>query len=183
MRIKSAFTLLLAMTCMSLGCLSTPQTRYYTLDMNSSEHSETTVNIHIDRIRVAEPLARKEVLIKKSPTEIEYYVQDQWAANVSELVQEKLDEEFGLPQEGRQCVVLSGMVLAFEQKDIDGGAVGHVKLLMEFYKDRRDGEPLLKKTYNKALPAASNNASGVVQAISECLEALAVNIAADAATL
>jgi len=171
-----------ALALVAAGCASTAVIRYYTLDMAPSGHAQTPVNVTIDRLRSAEALTRKDILIKKTSTEIEYYASDQWAAGIDDLVTEKLLEEFGPPREGRKTIILSGIIQSFEQVDTPTGAEGHVKLSVEFRAERY-AEPLLARTYEARAAAAQSSAAGVVLSLSQCLENIAQQIAADAAHL
>jgi len=177
--------LLLTTLALLAGCASAPPTRYYTLDMTASGRAEPVVNLTVDRIRPTEALARKQILVKKSPTEIEYYAVDEWAAGLDELVAEKLAAEFGPKEEGRKTIAVSGTILAFEQLDRPDGVEVRVKLDLAL-REENDGQyadPLLEKTYETGQPAAGPNAVAVVTALSKCLEEIAVQLAADAGAL
>ncbi len=165
------------------GCASAPKVRYFTLDMESSGQSSPQVNLAVERIRVGEALARKDILIKKSPTEIEYYAAAQWAANLDELVANKLRSEFGPKHDGAAMVVVAGELLAFEQVDVPGGAEAHVRLAAMFrWPEATPPEGLpFERVYDVRLRAASPTASAVVEALSKCLEQIAASMAADAA--
>ena len=170
------------LVCLLASCATAPPIAYYTIAMECAGGAEPGVNIVIDRVQVSEALGRRDLLIKKSPTEIEYYATAQWAASVNDLVSEKLLEEFGTPQDGRETVSLSLFVQAFDQVDLQGGgAEANAKITAEFRKDRY-GDVLLKKAYCEHEPAeAAPNA--IAGALSKCLERIAVSIAADASTL
>ncbi len=174
--------LLMLSLAVAAGCASVPEIRYFTLDMSPSGEVEPAVNVAVERLRTAEALARKDILIKKSPTEIEYYAQDQWAATLTEIVTEKLSAEFAPPKEGRPSISITGTILGFEQVDVPSGAEARVKLDLAFQKNHRS-DPLLEKVYEVSLPAEAKKASAVVLALSACLEQLAVQIVADAAQL
>jgi len=164
------------------GCASAPDPRYYTLDMRPSGAVQAEKNIRIDRLREAEPLARKDILIQRSPTEIEYYAVDQWAAALGELVSQKLEAELGPPEEGRATVVGTGTILDFGQVDVAGGAEASARLRIELRREDmgRYDEPLLTKTYAARLPAETPTPGAVVEALSRCLEKVAAEMASDA---
>jgi len=164
------------------GCASAPDLRYYTLDMRPSGAAQAAKNIRIDRLREAEPLARKDILIQRSPTQVEYYAVDQWAATLGELVGQKLEAEFGPPEEGRPTVVVTGMILEFGQVDVSGGAEASVRLKLEFRGEDmgRYDEALLTKTYAARLPTGTPAPGAVVEGLSRCLEKLAAEIVSDA---
>lgn len=167
-----------------VGCASSAPS-YFTLDMVPSGNVAPALNIKIGHISVTDALAGKNILIKKSPTEIEYYALDQWAGGLNDLLSEKFQAEFGDAVDGRRTIDLSGELVAFEQVDLPGGgAEAHVRLLLAFRPDgaSRYAEPLLERSYDKRLPT-DMNPNSVVLALSECVEAIAADIAADAATL
>jgi len=77
------------------ACASTPEPHYYTLDMTPAQDPAAEHLERVERFTAAEPLARRNILIKKTPTQIEYYVGHQWAASPAGIVAEKLAAEFG----------------------------------------------------------------------------------------
>jgi len=164
------------------GCASAAKVRYFTLDMDPSGQSTPQVNLVVERIRAGEALARKDILIKKSPTEIEYYAAAQWAANLDELVANKLRSEFGPKHDGAATVTVAGELLAFEQVDVPGGAEAHVRMAAMF-RCSEDAPPEglpFERIYDVRLRAASPTAPAVVEALSRCLEQIAASMAADA---
>jgi len=167
------------------ACASTPPTEYYTLDMQPSRQVQAPVNISIARIMVGEALSRRDIMIKESPTRIEYYATSQWAAGLDEMVRQKLEEEFGSRVEGRPSYALSGQILAFEQIDAPGGADARVKLAIELRGEQasRHDAPALIKTYEAQKKANTERPQDVVLALSQLVEAIAAEIAADAAAL
>ncbi|HNR30155.1 MAG TPA: ABC-type transport auxiliary lipoprotein family protein [Candidatus Hydrogenedentes bacterium] len=175
------------------GCVSAPKPTYHTLDLSPAAVAETAaINVVVDQIRVAEPLRREEVLIKKSPTEIEYYAAHKWAASLSELVAQKLNAEFGSREPDRPTILVYGTLLAFEQVDDPAGPKAVVRLELQFRPDgaSRYKQPLLERVYENpyrqepsvAAPGASveETVRAVVRALSDRLGALADAIRADA---
>ncbi|MCC6144251.1 MAG: membrane integrity-associated transporter subunit PqiC [Candidatus Hydrogenedentes bacterium] len=175
------FGVILAVAC-AAGCVTAPGTRYYTLDMTRAAQ-DSPVNLVVDRLQASEALTRKNILIKNTPTQVEYYAADEWAADVAEMITQKLESEFGPRAEGRPTLLLSGTVLAFEQVDASGGAQAHARLALELRTERgsRLDQPLLEKTYEVLLPAAAPQPNAVVVALGEGLEQIAAEIMADAA--
>ncbi|MCC6491159.1 MAG: membrane integrity-associated transporter subunit PqiC [Candidatus Hydrogenedentes bacterium] len=167
------------------GCAHSPEPRFYTLDMTPSGKAAASCNIEVERLRPHDALTRVDLMVKTSPTQVEYYALDRWAATLSELVPEKLRAEFGAPLAGRRTLVLSGTILAFEQVDTEEGANAHVKLDLELRNegDSRYAAPLLQKVYEIAVPAGQPAPADVVRALSSGLETLATQIAADAGAL
>ncbi len=178
-RARSLYLGLFALVC--VGCATSSPVRYYTLDMAPSGGVETAFNIEIDRLRPSEALARKDILIKKSATQIEYYAGEQWAANVGELVAEKLQAEFGHPVEGRPTVIVRGAIQAFEQVDLPDGIAARVKLDLDIYAedDRAYDKPMLKKAYEVTVPAKPASPDGVAAALSRALEQIAADVVKD----
>lgn len=167
------------------GCMSAPPPRYYTLDMRASGGVKPAIRIVVDRLQPAEALVRQEIMIQTTPTQVEYYAADQWAASVSELVSRKLEAEFGAPGDGARTVLLSGSILDFEQVDVPGGAEGYVKLAAAFHNGggSRYDTPLLEKAYEARVPADAPTAEAVVRALSQALAGIAAEIARDADAL
>ncbi len=167
------------------GCASAPTPRFFTVDMHSSGQVKTSKNIKIDRIMLSQALIRPEIMIRTSPTEIEYYAKNRWVSRLDEIVTEKLQAEFGERIEDAETVVLFGTLLAFEQIDIGDSANAHIKLQVAFRKGdlaRRD-EPSLEKTYDIEVTAKAKSADEVVKALSTALEQIAGQIAKDANAL
>ena len=168
-----------------VGCASSPPPRYYTLNMEPSGGATVPCNIDVERLRPSEPLSRKEILIKTSPTEIEYYASHQWAANLGELVKEKLESEFGQDLDDRKTIVISGTILAFEQIDVPGGAEVHIKLEVEFRPEGagRHEAPLAEKRYEIRARTQTTRPGDVVKALSHGLGQIAAEIADDVGRL
>lgn len=179
------FVTLLTLGILVSSCASAPKIHYYTLDMTPSGATDPAVNVVVDRIRVSESLSRKDILIKQSVTEIEYYAANQWAAGLDELIAEKLDVEFGPWREDRATVHLIGTILAFEQVDVPSGAEAHAKIAFTFQPETEDryADPALAKTYDVRVPADGAGAAATVRALSTCVERIASEIARDAAQL
>ncbi len=167
------------------GCKTAPPTQYYTLNMESSGAAQAPVNLLVERGEVGEALSRRDIMIKEGPTQIEYYATSQWAAGLDELVRQKLQEEFGLPHEGRDTLLLTATVLAFEPIDVPGGADASAKFSVEVRSEAasRHDVPLLVKVYESRKKSATERPADVVQALSEITEAIAQQIAVDVAAL
>jgi len=167
------------------GCKTAPPTKYYTLNMESSGQAQAPLNLSVDRIQVGETLSRRDIMVKQSPTQIEYYATDQWAAGLDELVSRKLQEEFGHPASGRPTLLLQGTVLAFEQIDVPGGADAHVRLAVDIRDETssRHDPPLMTKVYTARKKADTEHPRDVVHALSQLLETIAREIVTDVAAL
>lgn len=165
------------------ACSSVPDSRYYTLDMNQSGTVEAPFQIEAGRFHANDALSKPEILIQATPTQIEYYALDQWASDLSEMIREKLQLEFG-PAAAPKFRV-EGDILGFEQVDREGGADARVKLRIRAYDalESRSSEPVFRKTYEESSPAAQATADEVVSALSDSLEVIAVQIAHDLGTL
>jgi hypothetical protein len=190
---KGLSILAVTLTVMA-GCASAPNIRYHTLDMTpASEAPEIPVNVAVDQLRAAQALRRPALMIKRSPTEIEYYAEHEWSADVAELVTEKLAAEFGDPDPKQPTVLVSGNIRAFEQVDTPAGPKPHIKLELTFRMagTSRYDAPLLEVTYENdytqtasvAAPgaSASQQVGAVVKALTATLEEMAPVIQRDAA--
>lgn len=167
--------------CLLSACASAPKIDYYTVSMKPSGRARPTVDLKVERLQTTDALSRSQILIATSPTTIDYYATDLWAAGVGELVQLKLQAELGAPVDGRTTFPLSGTVLAFQQVDTPGGADALARLEIEVRdaSAKRYDPPVLSKTYEARLPAASASPPAVAAALSKCLEQIAVEIATD----
>lgn len=154
----------------------------HTLDMTPSGKAVARMNIDVAALRRSDALGRNSILIRPNATSVEYFPQDRWAANVSNLVAEKLEAEFGAPETGRETVQLTGTIVAFERLDSAQGAAGHVKLdaMLQGDSEGARERPLLWKMYEATAPAEDNSAAAVAVALSRALEEIAVSVAADA---
>lgn len=171
--------LALIATLVIAGCSSSPPVDYYTLSMNSSGGAEPAVNLIVERLLTTEPLARRQILIASSPTRIEYYAGANWAASVGEMVQRKLQAEFGEPRRDRPTYVVAGTVTAFEQVDVGTGAEARLEVALEIRdaNAKRYEEPELTDTFRASQPAAAADPGAVVEALSVCAEQVAADIA------
>jgi len=171
--------------CLVWACGSAPKIDYYTLAMAPSGRVTTTTNLEVERFRATQALSRPRILIAASATRVEYYATDHWVAEVGDLVQQKLAAEFGPAVAGRRSLVVSGTVLGFEQVDGPAGAEARVELLVEVRDaaHKRYQDPLLESTYRATRAMSRTSASAAVEALSRCVEEIAVAIAADASSL
>lgn len=167
------------------ACASAPKFNYYTLAVEPSGSVRPEINLRVERLRTTGALGDDRIHIQASPTRVEYYATERWAAGVGEIVQRKLAAEFGPALTGRRILVVTGTVLACGQIDTKEGAAAHVKLVLEIRDPalKRFEPPLLEKTYEATLPAAAPAADAVVDALSRCVERIAAEIAEDASAL
>ncbi|MBD3854463.1 MAG: membrane integrity-associated transporter subunit PqiC [Acidobacteria bacterium] len=171
--------------CVLCACASAPKIDFYTLGMESSGGTQPDVNLVVERLRTTEALARSQIMISASATEVEYYATGQWAGSVGETVQQKLTAEFGPLVKDRRTLTVSGTVLACEQVDVAGGAEARMKLgivIRDPAKPRYEA-PLLEKTYEARRSVSEPSSAAVVKGLSQCAERIAAEIAADAASL
>ena len=177
--------LVIAILAVLASCASAPKLDYYTLDMAPSAKVDSDLDLAVQRFAVAEKLDRHQIVIQKTSTRIDFYATDRWATGVGAMVEQKLAAELGPTGNGGRNLTVSGTVVAFEQVDTAAGPQGFVRLEVEI----RDGgakrfeTPLLEKTYEARRAADSNSVDAVVQALSRAIEAIAAEIAEDAAGL
>jgi ABC-type uncharacterized transport system auxiliary subunit len=177
--------ILLIITLAVAGCGSSPKVDYYTLAMESSGRAESEVNVVVERMHTTEALGRSRIMIAASETRVEYYATANWASSVSELVQRKLQSEFGEPRDADRKFLLSGRITAFEQ--VDAGGSSSARLAIEaVIRDptlKRYDEPLLTATFSATKPVAAADPDAVAAALSVCAEDVAADIAAAIAGL
>lgn len=165
------------------GCLSVPEPNYFTLDMRSSGRIDAPFAVEEVRIRPGEAVARREIMIRTSPTQIEYYATQRWAADLGEQLSEKLKTEFSQSQGEKARVWIEGDLLAFEQVDTRDGADAHLKLdlVVTLKSENGDTSRSFRKVYETVVTADAPNAPAIVEALSRGLESIAVELAEDLA--
>ncbi len=168
----------LLLTPMFAACASVPLYRYYTLDMSPRAGIDAPIAVESVRISVNQALARPEILVRTSPTKIEYYALDRWAGGLDEQLDEKLKTEFGNPGPDPIRLRVDGALMAFEQVDTPAGAEVRVKLDLSVEARGRQTVQFTKLYYNSQ-PASASGADAVVEALSRAVEAIAVEMAAD----
>ncbi|MCL4216747.1 MAG: membrane integrity-associated transporter subunit PqiC [Candidatus Hydrogenedentes bacterium] len=171
---------------MVAGC-ATPalNTHFYTLDMNRANTAAEALNLDVDRLRPAEQISRKAIAIQKTPTELEYYANNEWAASLTELVTNKLETEFGLDDIRADPLLVSGTILSFGQLDVSNGTEADIVLELVFYTPAMSiaEPPLLNKTYTWRGPVEGALPGALVEELSRGLELVAAEIIADAKAL
>ncbi len=165
------------------GCLSVPEPNYFTLDMRSSGQIYAPFALVEVRIRPGEAVARREIMIRTSPTKVEYYATQRWAADLGEQLSEKLKTEFGQSNSEEARVRITGDLLAFEQVDTRDGADARVKLdlIVTLESENADASRSFSKIYETVVAADAPNAPAVVEALSRGLESIAAELAEDLA--
>jgi len=166
------------------GCASAPAYRYYTIDMQPGAHVDSTARVSDVNIRVNQALSKPEILIRTSPTQVEYYALDRWASGLEEQVAEKLKTEFAGISRELPALALDGTLMAFEQVDTPAGAEVRVKLEIEFNHPAKELRnlgiaPTFKKIYERTEPSAAPTADAAVAALSRAIESIAVEIGKD----
>lgn len=167
------------------GCASAPQYRYYTIDMGKSAQIDAPVRVLGVNLRVNEALARPEILVRTSSTQIEYYALDRWASGLEEQIAEKLKTEFAGASADKPGCEISGRLMAFEQIDTAAGPEVRIKLDMEV--DQRHAPPAAQdavywqRLYTVSRPMSSSGAAAAVEALSRATEEIAAQLAADLA--
>jgi len=178
-------TLVAVAALAAAGCASVSPV-YYTLDMTPSGNvAPGPHHLVAAHFTVGEALISRQLLIKKSAVEVEYYAASEWAAGVDKLVAEKLQTEWGTYGGQDRSLDVSGIVQAFEQIDTPQGADAHAKLAIAIRNagESRYAPALLEKVYQCRRPADDATSLAVVEALNRCLEQIAAEIAADAAAL
>jgi uncharacterized lipoprotein YmbA len=110
---------------------------------------------------------------------------DHWAANLGELVTQKLQSELGTSDSAKPTVVVSGTILEFSQVDTASGAEAHIRLELAARPEGTSAyrEPLLRKVYEARSTAGAVSPGAIVQALSSGLETIAAELRADIAEL
>jgi ABC-type uncharacterized transport system auxiliary subunit len=166
---------------MMTGCASVPESSLYTLDMQSSREAEPRFGFVDVRLRPSNAVGRPEIVIKPSPTRLEYYALHKWAGDLGALVNEKVQSELGQNPDSPYRAAVSGTILAFEQVDTAAGADVHIKLDVELQAGRtlKPGRATARRMYEVTLPAADATPAAVVEALSRGVEKIAGEIEQD----
>ncbi len=168
------------------GCASAPQYRYYTIDMTPRAELTPPVRIEGVRISINQALQRPEIMIRTSPTQVEYYAIDRWASGLEEQIAGKINTEFASASSDLQPFNITATLMAFEQVDTPAGPEVLVKLDANIQPsfDATGQEPIfLRKLYVVTRPAAAPGAAAAVEALSRATEAIASEMAADIAAV
>jgi ABC-type uncharacterized transport system auxiliary subunit len=143
---------------------------------------ESPVRVSELRITVNHALSKPEILVRTSPTQVEYYALDRWASGLEEQVAEKLKTEFAAVPTELPTVELEGKLMAFEQVDTPSGAEVRVKLEIVSqppFKELHSIFPSFRKIYEKTEPASAPTAAAAVAALSRATEAIASELGKD----
>jgi len=176
--IRKLVFLLLVLTA---GCATVSQpTRYYTVDMTCSGETVCPRSVVVERLRVVDPLTRRNIMVKTSSTQIEYYARAEWAAPVDDLVAQKLQTELGESGSTENAYALTGTVLVFEQVDHPQSPEAYAKVrVVVREREKRPLVTVLEKTYEARMPMASATPADAAVALSRALEQIAQAIASD----
>jgi len=160
-----------------MGCASAPDLAYYTLDMTPSDPVDSQFHIEVGRMRAS----RAEIMILSAPTQVEYYATQQWAADLGDIVREKLTSEFGEAKRGPAQVQLEGNILRFGQVDTETGADAEIKIefTAKISEPQQRMPTLFRKTYVSRITADDASADAVVRALSLGLEQIAAEFERD----
>ena len=162
------------------GCASTP-VRYLTLDMDSSGTISSGGQFMVDGIELSDALRRPELLVQAGETEIEYYSDAHWVSNLTQLVTEKLEAEFGSVADGERPARLRAKVWHFGEDETAEPRCGRVKLSVSVWSagtSSRD-DPDWSNVYEECEPIAGDDVSDVAAALSRALEVIALQIVND----
>jgi uncharacterized lipoprotein YmbA len=170
-------TLVATVAIAAAACTSTPDIHYYTLDLNPSGKTTTHCPVTMERLRVADPLARSQILIQAAPTRIEYYATDEWAGNLGAMVAKKLGAELDADAETSPVLRVGGTVLECGQVDAAGAT--EARMAVRVVARTMDGQTVLKRVYRASMVAGGPSAGSVVQALSRCAESIAADVAVD----
>ena len=162
------------------GCVTkAPLPHFYTLDMTPSGRAVRAAECGVDTVsvRAADALNRPELLVKKSPIEIEYYAIERWAGALDELVQQKLDAEFAGTRDpfidDQALVSVEVEVLAFEQEDTASGARASAQLRVKMRHGAQSAGPIMYAAQRDVAPNPSAVAAGLSRALEDIAEAIA----------
>lgn len=174
----------LALVVAVSGCAST-LTKYYTLDMRPSPEAAAN-GIAFRHVTISDSLASMGLAIQSGPTTMEYYEGAQWSGSLEDIVREKFQAEFGAVSVAQATHLLDGSVVAFTQRDIEGGgaeAFAKMELSLRDAGESRYATPVMAKTYEAVEPMDAATPEALTMALSRCVERIAAMARADAAAL
>ncbi len=117
------------------GCISAPSFNYYTLDNSfKPKINENPLCLQVSSIRLAEPLKRKEIMVRKNSVQVEYYSAHLWASSLEELLTNKLNQSFLCQQSDKATpdYYLHIDVLNFEEVETPPLPYTDVKFVVQF---------------------------------------------------
>jgi len=117
------------------GCISAPSFHYYTLDNSFKPPiNENPLCLQVSSIRLAEPLKRKEIMVRKNSVQVEYYSVHLWASSLEELLTNKLNQSFLCQQSEKTTpdYYLHIDVLNFEEVEKPTLPYTNVKFAVQF---------------------------------------------------
>lgn len=178
-------TVVLSILLFASGCISNTSVRYYTLEWNSPlPPDEPPLCLQVTSVRAVDSLKRKEILIRKSSVEIEYYSSHLWASSLEELITHKLNQSFTCPQSGKiePKLLLHVEILEFEEIESEPKPKVSAKLWVQFLSPQQM-EILTQKSYAQVKQVNSTEVKDIVKALSECIDEIIVRIHQDALEL
>lgn len=155
--------------------------RLHTLDPSPNSTLKPRYNLVVTRLRLNDTLTRADILVRNSPTSIDYYPEDRWASSLAEMIADKLNAEFGPPRNGIPTLNISGAILAFEALEASEPASARVALQLELrWADAaRDAPPAKRHIYVRQYPVGSSGVPALVAALSKAVEEIAADLVND----
>ncbi|HOK09525.1 MAG TPA: ABC-type transport auxiliary lipoprotein family protein [Candidatus Hydrogenedens sp.] len=182
--ISTIFIFLIGNIC--IGCISAPPLHYYTLEWSLKHQQDTSqpLWLQVASIKLAEPLKRKEIMIRKSPVEIEYYSTHLWASSLEELLTHKINQSFMCENLSKNTpdVYLHIDVLNFEVVEMSPQINVDVKFVVQFL-NPENMKLITQKVYAVEKQPADKDVKEVVKTLSLCVDEIIDNIYKDATHL
>jgi uncharacterized lipoprotein YmbA len=172
---------LAAAIAFSAGCIGTPNSRYFTLDLAPSANHVTDWQVEVEQIRLSDALTRPALVVETGATELEYYNNARWASSLEELVNEKLRAELVSLGRVEHRLRMRGKLLNFAENEAEAETRAHVRLYAEFWRESapRFSPPDFQKSYEAFVLVGEDNLSAIAAALSRGLEQIASEIRQD----
>ncbi|HOV32272.1 MAG TPA: ABC-type transport auxiliary lipoprotein family protein [Candidatus Hydrogenedens sp.] len=164
------------------GCISAPSFNYYTLDNSfKPQINEKPICLQVSSIRLAEPLKRKEIMVRKNSVQVEYYSVHLWASSLEELLTNKLNQSFLCQQSEKTTpdYYLHIDVLNFEEVEMPAMPYTDVKFVVQFL-DPTSMKVISQKMYTTEKECTSKEVTELVKTFSLSVDEIIEKIYNDA---
>jgi uncharacterized lipoprotein YmbA len=179
----------LLLACLALaGCAftqSTPELRYYVLATARDVTPRLDAPVRVGEFTIADPYATRQIAYRTSPYVLAYYNYHRWAGRPQAVVANAVREYLERASRGGTGPAFEVVadVRQLEEVDEPGKWLGAIALDLVV---RRDGKPVLARSFAESEPAESRNPEAVVAALSRALgrimEQVVTALATSAAT-
>ncbi len=172
---------LAAMVLVVEGCAAVPELRYYRVEVpppTRAAEAPLPVTLGLARASAPEPYQQERILYRASPYRIQSYAYDRWESPPAEMLDALLLDRFTASGRFQRVVPwrresvdyrLQVRLRRFEEIDEGDRWYGMTELTYELLD--AGGRSLLTETSNQRIPVHRKSVEGVVEALSQGLQA------------